>query len=321
MVGSSAVNGKLKALGLTLLVSLALGAAAADGAAAGVYTFGSSPTIEGTQVESSEFESSLGVVKCGKTTLSGTGEGSEAPELMLTPSYSECKFGGFNATIDVNGCKYTLAAPTETGQSPPADMHAEMRIVKCAKAMEITTAFCTIKIGEQTPGTPTTDLSNTAAEPALKARISPTVKGIAYSYSGFGCGTGSAANGVYRGGIEATGFFVLANPWVEAKNNGGPAKEGPLGVCEFAAVGQTCLMQISNLTFRTLAVVKATLEGTNANVRYKRAVEGCVLNVGLPCEDKLEAIKIEAKTVNDYCIVVKDQGTGEFSRRCFAIAM
>lgn len=311
---------KIQVLGLTLFVVVALAAAVPAGASAeGRYTFDST-SIEGSQTETAEFEGAFGVVKCPKTTFTSTVSGTEATSLTITPAYSECKLGASNATIDVNGCKYALKAPTETGQSPPADMHAETTISKCTKAIEITAGLCTIKIAEQTPKTPTFDLSNKNTAP-FKTLISPTFKGVSYSYSGFGCGSGSGENGVYRGAVEVQGVIGLDASWLEAKRIAGTAKEGALGICEFAALGQNCEVEVTNKTTRTLRVLGVAIEGFNGNVRYKRTTEGCVFLAAVPCNDVIEAIKFEAKTHNDYCVRVEDIGIGVPSRACFGLQM
>jgi hypothetical protein len=319
------MTGKLTNFGLVLIVALAVGAVAAGGASAeGTYIFESThTTVAGSQTEVSEFETSIGVVKCQKATFSATGEAKEASELVITPAYSECKGPGeLSATIDVNGCKYKLLSPTETGQSPPADLHAEVQIVKCTKAIEVTATGCTIKIPEQTPGTPTVDLSNKGTEP-LKALVSPTVKGFSYSYSGIFCGSGSGSNGAYHGAVEAQGVVVLGNPpWFSIKRIGGTAKEGANGVCEFAAAGQTCQIQFKDTSTRTLRILNVQFFGLNPKVRYKKLVGGCAFNAGLgECVDELEAAKFEAGGINDYCMTVEDKANNAEQQYCRLLRM
>lgn len=317
--------GKLTNFGLVFVVALAVGAVAAAGASAeGVYIFESThTTVEGSQTEASAFETSIGTIKCQKATFSATGEAKEASELTITPTYSECKGPGeTSATIDVNGCKYKLSNPTETGQSPPADLDAAVQIVKCAKAIEITATGCIIKIAEQTPGTPIFDLSNRSTEP-LKTLIGPTVKGISYSYSGFLCGSGSGTNGAYHGAVETQGAVVLGNPpWFSILRVGGTATEGANGVCEFTAVKQTCQIQFKNTTTRTLRILSVQFFGANPTVRYKKLVGGCAFNAGLgECVDELEAIKIEAGGINDYCMTVEDKANNAEQMYCRLLRM
>jgi hypothetical protein len=316
------MNGKLRRFGLALLAIFAFGAVVASGASAAenVYTF-ESGTVEGSQLEVSEFETSVGTVKCQKATFSATVEGEEASELTVTPAYSECKVGELSAPIDMNGCKYKFSAPTDTGQAPPADLHAEVHIVNCTKAIEVTAPGCTVKIAEQTPTTPTADLSNISSEP-MKAKVSPTIKGFSYTYSGFTCGTGSASNGAYHGAVETQGALVLGTTWFSIKRVGGTAKEGANGVCEFAAVGQTCQIQFKNTTTRTLRVLSVRIAGVNPNIRYKKLKEGCVFNLAFgECTDELEAAKFEAGGINDYCMTVEDKGNGAVQMYCRVLRM
>jgi hypothetical protein len=319
------MKGNLRNFSLALIAAFALGAVVAAGASAeGAYIFESThTTVEGSQSGVTEFETSLGVVKCQKATFSATGEAKEASELTITPAYSECKGPGeASATIDINGCKYKLSKPTETGQSPPADLDAAVQIVKCTKAIEVTATGCTIKIPEQTPATPIFNLTNKGTEP-LKTLISPAVKGFSYTYSGFFCGSGSASNGAYRGPVETQGVVVIGNPpWFSILRVGGTATEGANGVCEFAAVGQTCQIQFKNTSTRTLRILNVQFFGANPKVRYKKLVGGCAFNAGLgECVDELEAVKIEAGGINDYCMTVEDKGNNAEQMYCRVLRM
>jgi hypothetical protein len=320
------MKGKLTRSVLALMAALTLAAFASAGASAeGVYIFEAThTTIEGSQTGAAEFETSLGVVKCQKTTFSGTVETKEASEVTVTPAYSECKGPGeLSATIDVNGCKFKFSKPTETGQSPPADMSAAGQIVKCTKAMEITASGCTTKIPEQTPETSTTDLTVKSTEP-FKTLISPTFKGVSYTYSGIFCGTGSGGNGAYRGPVEAQGVVPNANPWFTILRVGGLAVEGANGVCEYAAAKQTCLIQAKENAnnARVMRVLSTRILGVNAAARYKNINPGCIFNVGLgECTDEIEAVKFEAGGINDYCVTVEDKGNGAKSIYCRRLRM
>jgi hypothetical protein len=300
------MKGKLTRSVLALMAALTLAAFASAGASAeGVYIFEAThTTIEGSQTGAAEFETSLGVVKCQKTTFSGTVETKEASEVTVTPAYSECKGPGeLSATIDVNGCKFKFSKPTETGQSPPADMSAAGQIVKCTKAMEITASGCTTKIPEQTPETSTTDLTVKSTEP-FKTLISPTFKGVSYTYSGIFCGN--------------------ANPWFTILRVGGLAVEGANGVCEYAAAKQTCLIQAKENAnnARVMRVLSTRILGVNAAARYKNINPGCIFNVGLgECTDEIEAVKFEAGGINDYCVTVEDKGNGAKSIYCRRLRM
>lgn len=112
-----------------------------------------------------------------------------------------------------------------------------------------------------------------------------------------------------------------ALPWLSRTNVGGvPVRNEPF--CEFTAAGEKCQIKFKNETLRTLAVRSVTIMGEKGTLRYKKTVEGCVFNLGIgECTDELEMVKLEAKTVNDYCMEVRDAGTAELQVMCAALKM
>lgn len=120
---------------------------------------------------------------------------------------------------------------------------------------------------------------------------------------------------------EHIGLAVLT-PWVSRANVGGvPIRGEP--ICNFTAVLQTCQIQFSNATMRSLKVLNVRIEGVEAGVRYKKAVVGCVFNMALSpsCTDEVEMTKLAVGTINDYCIEVRDQGTLEDRTMCALLKM
>ncbi len=114
---------------------------------------------------------------------------------------------------------------------------------------------------------------------------------------------------------------VAALAWLSRTNVGGVPVLGS-NHCEFTAAKQTCQIQFKNITTRTIAAIGVTFFGANPAGRYSRIMANCVLNLGLgECTDEVEAIKIEAKGINDYCLEVKDQGTGERNSVCATLRM
>jgi hypothetical protein len=115
--------------------------------------------------------------------------------------------------------------------------------------------------------------------------------------------------------------------WLSIRNvsGAGEATEGALGNCEFIAVRQKCKLQFENITFRTLEVVGSKLEGEKATERYKKGTIGCAARLPLlnreTCVDELEVSKFEARTLNDYCLEVRDRGTGELGKGCAVLKM
>lgn len=105
----------LKMSGLALLALLAIGAIAAQGAAANEnhsFTSEAEPTeLTGT---GGVHEWKLGktVLKCNKVALTGFLATHSADELNLTPAFSECSLGGLAMTAENKGCKTAFDSDT-----------------------------------------------------------------------------------------------------------------------------------------------------------------------------------------------------------------
>jgi len=113
--------------------------------------------------------------------------------------------------------------------------------------------------------------------------------------------------------------------WLSRENVGGVEKLGE-PYCEFTRVRDKCQMKFRNITTRTLKVTSATgakILGTEGTRRYRKAEENCVFNLGMgECTDEIEVIEFVARTVNDYCLEVTDQGTGkEHGQVCATLKM
>jgi|GEM_PF-3452633 len=117
---------KLKALGIALLAALAIGAMGAQAAAADLFV----SEVEDTVIQSAAEELTFaydqsGTVACGITNFYGTMEGSEATELVLTPTYDECTFADTPETFRTNHCWYVLTTETVKEEE---EIHAPFRI-------------------------------------------------------------------------------------------------------------------------------------------------------------------------------------------------
>jgi hypothetical protein len=106
--------------------------------------------------------------------------------------------------------------------------------------------------------------------------------------------------------------------WLSVKNIGGVPERGR-GLCQFTAVGQKCQLEFENITFRTLEVLEGKIEN-NGSGRYAKVKEGCTPKLALlnkeNCVDEIQAAKLESPNINDYCMKVKDAGTGEIQNEC-----
>jgi hypothetical protein len=84
-----------------------------------------------------------------------------SPDLTVTPTISSCKFAGFNATVNMNGCDYKFTTPATEGTDA---WLASMDIVcPAGKAITVTAGPCTYTIGAQGPLSNVTIQNDTAA--------------------------------------------------------------------------------------------------------------------------------------------------------------
>ncbi|HEX5310065.1 MAG TPA: hypothetical protein VFW38_13425 [Solirubrobacteraceae bacterium] len=141
------------------------------------------------------------------------------------------------------------------------------------------------------------------------------------------CSRGGSGQGLIEGEVLFTnegagGAIAAAETWLSRKNVAGvPTRNEP--ECIFSAAAETCQIEFDNITTRTLAVTIGVLEGVNAGSRYAKVKEGCVFNLGLgSCTDEIEVKKIEGGVKwNDYCLYVEDKGTKEPGLVCAGLKM
>jgi len=139
-----------KILRLTFIAVLAMNVVAVVSAHAqtGTYTADEYPaTITGEQVGTDVWTTNAGTISCTHVTYHGELSGPSA-SLQLTPTYTGCKaFGLFNATIDLNGCKYeTHAATTEATHkyNSTVDLNCDP-----SKRLTVTTSVCRLTYPQQ----------------------------------------------------------------------------------------------------------------------------------------------------------------------------
>jgi hypothetical protein len=140
------MTGYIKAIGIAIIAIVALPLLTTSGAIASELHLASSGNVsifgeQTAQDQQSKFQfGASGVVQCTEALLEGTQTGSGSgtqtttSELTLTPTYTGCTAFGLAASIDMNGCKYTV-----TGSGQPA-LSALVDIVGCTtgKSIEIT---------------------------------------------------------------------------------------------------------------------------------------------------------------------------------------
>lgn len=176
---------KLKMLGLSLVALVAMSAigASAAQAAAGELDIGAAPaTLTGQQTTALKFKMTASglTTQCSTEKLHGTTAATSVSEATVTLETSGCTLGGTAATLDKNGCKYTLTGGVAANT-------AQVDYVGCAtgKHYTITQGSCEITIKEQGPLSHIVFSNPTGQD--VNANF--TIQGIHYEGEG-GCGTG-----------------------------------------------------------------------------------------------------------------------------------
>jgi len=194
----------LKSLGLAVVAVLAMSAVVASAAQAQATTakftsMGKYPaTFTGANGAGQEtFKTEAGTVECASSFHGVTGEATQTVE--VSPTYTGCvAFGFLNATVSMEGCKYTFKLTTTLINPHRYQAHVNVHC-PAGKTIKIVSATCEVSIGAQT-GLTTVDLQNSADTKSIL--VTPTVGGISYTVvkDGFGCpfaGTGAKTGATY----------------------------------------------------------------------------------------------------------------------------
>jgi hypothetical protein len=210
----------MMAVGLALLGTLAIGAMLASTASAAGEKFHTSvenTIIEPAAINTQEFETSIGTVKCKKMEpLVGVIGVKTNSELKFTPRYVECEavIGGKSVTLHYTptSCDFYLTAE-RTGE------HARYPI-KCMLAFDTMDFNVTIlgiekeclKFPAQTPpGAGLTYTNKNRNSGTGYIAVKPTVTEIEYTVVG-SCGNQTKKNGVYRGEFSLKVLEEFGNP-------------------------------------------------------------------------------------------------------------
>jgi hypothetical protein len=177
-----------------LAVAVSLAAAGSSTASAALFHSEVEPTtIQATQTAAHVYKFGEISFTCDFTTAEGTQSTKTVEALVLTPAYpSNCDMviGGTKYTVGtaINGCTWRIQADgTEKIECP------------AGKAMEFSYSGCLWKVGAQTLKTVS------YANSGNRINLTWNLSGIAYTYSGFICGSGAATNGAYQGTSTAVG--------------------------------------------------------------------------------------------------------------------
>ncbi len=210
---------KLAGLAIAALMAVSLMGVSSASAANGELHAGASVNASAVLVGHQQVENVFQVtstlaegkgpkVRCAQATFEGTVQG-KAPqvttqELTLTPTYSNCTAFGQNATVRMNGCKYTVTG----GQPEPLTALVDIAGCTAGKKIEIQTGICQVKVPDQS-GLGHIVFENKAGPPE-HVEAQATISGIAHEYSaGIGCGHTKAAvtnDGTYHGKVTFKAF-------------------------------------------------------------------------------------------------------------------
>jgi hypothetical protein len=176
--------------------------------------------------EEHEFTFDGGVLHCGTAEFEGSVGGGPTGFYEPKAKYSECKFAGLPATVNMNGCFYSLLQDNNTGNGE-YDVTTQI-VCPLGKEITITSSMagitrCTIHIPPQALGTGVSLANDEDVLGTLDFDAVFDLVKIKYSQtagSGIGkCTTADAtANGTYEGFATFLGFNELGlsvNIWLE----------------------------------------------------------------------------------------------------------
>ena len=197
--------------GIALAAICALGAAIASAASADKFTSDSTATAVTATTETGSKEVLKiwsGQIECNVAHLAGDFNGTEATEITMHPTYTECtgEIGGSKAavTADTTGCDFIFRTTTDANGDAPT-------IIECTAgtAIKMTGPLgCTISIPAQSP---TGGVSYVNGNDGVKddVTIRTTDTHVVYETS-FACQlaglTASASDGVFEGAVTAKGY-------------------------------------------------------------------------------------------------------------------
>jgi hypothetical protein len=198
---------KLKMLGLGLLTTGAILAAAAPAASAnpffhsefaGIFLTGGQ-----TGLVANTLTTDLGEMKCKVARFDGSQGAMTTTTMTLKPTYEECKVGMTNATVTLNGCAYTFHLEE---QAEPIEARMGIECPFAGGKIEIHVGECTITVPAQEPRK-TVTFTNEGEGTTRSVVADLNVSGIHYVEDGAGCANPNQTteNGTYTGVITVKG--------------------------------------------------------------------------------------------------------------------
>jgi hypothetical protein len=215
---------KIKGLGIVFVAIAAMSMTAASVVQASELHAAAGPnaSILGEQTTSNVFTTDSGTVTCTQALFEGTAPSATsgtttAQELTVTPTYTGCKAFGLNATVDMNGCEYTITGAGQPALTATVDVVCNKTV---GKVIEITAAGgCTVTVGPQAIG----GHLIFSAGGASPADVNVNITANAINYEGHGAcpslpATTPTTGGTYTGG--ATFKARVDNGAAQATHNG-----------------------------------------------------------------------------------------------------
>jgi hypothetical protein len=200
------MTSNIKRLSLAFVAVAAMSMAAASAVQASELHAAAGPnaSIFGTQTTQHVFTTDSGTVKCNQALFEGTATGqtagtTTAQEITITPQYTGCTAFGLAATVDMNGCEYTVTGAGQPALTAVVDIVCNKTV---GKVIEITaSAGCVVTVGPQAVGGHLV-FKNVAQVPA---EVTAEITASAIKYEGHGpcpslAATTPTTGGTYTGG-------------------------------------------------------------------------------------------------------------------------
>jgi len=197
----------LKTMGIALIAVLAMSAVATSAASANplFHTEFAGTTLTGGQtgIVANVLKTDLGEMKCKVVQFGGSQAAQTTTTMTLNPKYEECKIGGSNATVTLNGCAYTFHLEE---QAEPVEARMGIECPFAGGKIEIHVGECTITVPAQEPRK-TVTFTNEGEGTTRSVVADLNVSGIHYIEHGAGCAseTVTTENGTYTGVITVKG--------------------------------------------------------------------------------------------------------------------
>lgn len=203
---------KIKKLALAFVVVGAMSLAGFAVASASEYHINTSEKAVLTGEQTTQLTSTLttggNTIKCTQALFEGTVQGGSpqitVQEFTLTPIVTGCQAFGLAATLNFNGCKFTITNKSAAGTTTAGKAYSDLVGCTVGKQLEAIVPGCTITSPEQNNIGHVVGV-NTAGPPS-HIEVNLTLQGITYEFHGAAC-AGPATTLQHNG--DLTGKITL----------------------------------------------------------------------------------------------------------------